>query len=241
MNLRWIGFDDRNISRIRWVGLLGQIRPINLLSSVKAEVLKAESPEHGFTSAFKKLIDKSFYAVGLCSRHDLGASTSIYLTAEKDGQSKKRTKGAFFQKASVLLPNHDITLEAAWPELFVDRNSRYWELPDSISFDCLSLVSDSGLRYRFGIQNNGGSAKAVDFVDGQPPASLNPGVCAKAAFSYEKSKDLWRIPETKEDLALAKGESGEFRNTAYDISMKDPHATISGIFGKFLDSSKLIL
>ncbi|KAJ0783025.1 hypothetical protein HanLR1_Chr01g0015531 [Helianthus annuus] len=29
-----------------WVGLLGQIRPIiNLLSSVKAEVLKAESPD----------------------------------------------------------------------------------------------------------------------------------------------------------------------------------------------------
>ncbi|KAF5821772.1 hypothetical protein HanXRQr2_Chr01g0018611 [Helianthus annuus] len=82
-------------------------------------------------------------------------------------------------------------------KLLGPSNSRYWELPDSISFDCLSL--------------------AVDFVDGQPPASLNPGVCAKAAFSYEKSKDLWRIPETKEDLALAKGESGEFRNTAYDI------------------------
>ncbi|KAL8253978.1 hypothetical protein R6Q59_032199 [Mikania micrantha] len=211
-----------------WLGLVGQLRPIKLLSSVKAEVLRADSTVPRFKRAAKKFFDKSFYSIGLCSHLDLSESTSILVNVEKDGQGKnKRTKGILFHKLS----NHDITLEAAWPELFVDRNSKYWEMPESISLDCLSLVSEAGLRYRFGIHKNGGNAKAVDFVDGQPPASLSPGVCAKAAFSYEKCKDLWRKPETKEDLALVKRERGEFRNTAYDIRMKEPHATISGIFG----------
>ncbi|KAK9076510.1 hypothetical protein SSX86_004844 [Deinandra increscens subsp. villosa] len=211
-----------------WLGLVGQLRPIKLLSSVKAEALRADSAVPRFKRAVKKFFDKSFYSIGLCSHLDLSESTSLLLNVEKDGENKnKRTKGILFHK----LPNHDITLEAAWPELFVDRNSKYWEVPESISLDCLSLVSESGLRYRFGIHKNGGSAKAVDSVDAEPPASLSSGVCAKAAFSYEKSRDLWRIPETKEDLALVKRERGEFRNSAYDICMKEPHATVSGIFG----------
>ncbi|KAK1408904.1 hypothetical protein QVD17_41043 [Tagetes erecta] len=211
-----------------WLGLVGQLRPIKLLSSVKTEALRTDLTMPGFKRAVKKFFDKSFYSIGLCSQLDLSESTSLLVNVEKDGQGKnQRTKGLLFHK----LPNHDVTLEAAWPELFVDRNGKYWEVPQSISLDCLSLVSENGLRYRFGIHRNSGSAKAVDLVDGQPPASLTEGVCAKAAFSYEKSKDLWRKPETKEDLVLVKRKGGEFRNTAYDIRLKEPHATISGIFG----------
>ncbi|KAF5801087.1 hypothetical protein HanRHA438_Chr06g0253141 [Helianthus annuus] len=211
-----------------WLGLVSQLRPIKLLSSVKTEALRADSAVPRFKRAVKKLLDPSFYSFGLCSHLDLSESTSVLLNVEHDGQHKKqRTKGILHHK----LPNHDITLEAAWPELFVDRNNKYWEMPMSLSLDCLSLVSESGLRYRFGIHQNGGTAKAVDLVDGQPPASLTPGVCAKAAFSYEKSKDLWRKPETKEDLTLVKTKRGEYRNTAYDLRMKEPHATVSGIFG----------
>lgn len=116
----------------------------------------------------------------------------------------------------------------------MDRNGKYWDMPQSISLDCLSLVSDSGLRYRFGLHNNGGSPNPVDSVDSQIPASLTPGVSAKAAFSYEKSKDLWRKLETKEDLGLVQTKRGEYCNAAYDLRMKEPHAAISGIFGKFL-------
>ncbi|XP_076892957.1 protein TRIGALACTOSYLDIACYLGLYCEROL 4, chloroplastic-like [Bidens hawaiensis] len=213
-----------------WVGLVGQFRPIKLVSSVTTEAIKASSDSAlpRFKRAAKKLLDKTFYSIGLCSYLELNDSTSVSLNVEKDGQGEsQRIKGLLHHK----LPNHDITLEAAWPELFLDRNNKYWEVPQSISLDCLSLVSDSGLRYRFGLHKNGGSVKAFGLVDGPPPASLTPGVCAKAAFSYEKSKDIWRIPETKEDRALVKTESGEFRNRAYDKRMKEPHATISRNFG----------
>ncbi|XP_076899045.1 protein TRIGALACTOSYLDIACYLGLYCEROL 4, chloroplastic-like [Bidens hawaiensis] len=211
-----------------WVGLVGQIRPIKLLSSIKAGAFRVDSTVSKFKHVAKKFLDKSFYSIGLCSHLNLSESTSVLLNIEKDFRNKnQRTKAVLLHK----LPYHDITLEAAWPELFVDRNGKYWEMPESISLDCLSLVSESGLRYRVGIHKNGGLVKAVDLENGQPPASLSPGVCAKAAFSYEKSKDIWRKPETKDDLVLVKREGGEFRNTAYDIRMKEPHATISGIFG----------
>nr|XP_043619066.1 protein TRIGALACTOSYLDIACYLGLYCEROL 4, chloroplastic [Erigeron canadensis] len=211
-----------------WLGLVGQLRPIKLLSSVKAESFRADSAMPRFKRVVKKFLDKSFYSLGLFSHLDFSESTSLLVNIERDGQSEnRRTKAVVFHK----LPNHDLTLEAAWPELFVDRNGKYWDMPESISLDCLSLVSDSGLRYRFGIHKNGGSTKALDSFEGETPASLRPGICAKTAFSYEKSRDLWRIPETKEDLGIVKTKKGEFRNMAYDLRMKEPHAAISGIFG----------
>ncbi|XP_071698700.1 protein TRIGALACTOSYLDIACYLGLYCEROL 4, chloroplastic-like [Rutidosis leptorrhynchoides] len=211
-----------------WLGLVGQIRPLKLLSSIKAEALRGDSTFPRFTRVVKKLFDKSFYSVGLSSHLDLSESTSLLVNVEKDGQRKnRRTKAVLLHKLS----NHDVTLEASWPELFVDRNGKYWDMPESISLDCLSLVSESGLRYRCGIHKNGGSVEPIGSVDGQSPPSLRPGICAKAAFSYEKSKDLWRKAETKEDLGLVKNEKGEFRNMAYDLRMKEPHVALSGIFG----------
>lgn len=129
------------------------------------------------------------------------------------------------------LPDHDITLEAAWPELFIDHKGKYWEVPESISLDCSSLVSESGLRYRFGIHKNTGLPQAaVRTVNTETPIALLPGLCAKAAFSYEKSKDLWRQKETKEDVINETEEVQVWRPT-YDIRLKDPHAAISGIIG----------
>lgn len=211
-----------------WLGLVGQIRPRKLLSSLKAEAFRADPKVSRFKRVFKKFFDKSFYSFGSSSYLELGSSTSVLLNVEKDGQRKNRhTKAVVHHK----LPDHDITLEAAWPELFVDRYGKYWNVPESISLNCLSLISESGLRSRFGIHKNTGSPTAVDSVEGQAPAYLRPGICAKAAFSYEKSKDLWRNPETKEDLVLVKKHGGAFRNTAYDLRMKEPHAAISGILG----------
>ncbi|KAM1018862.1 hypothetical protein ACFX2I_040311 [Malus domestica] len=74
---------------------------------------------------------------------------------------------------------HDITLEAAWPELFVDHKGKYWDLPESISLDMSSLVSESGLQYRIGVHKN---IQAVNSVDGEAPTSVMPGFCAKDAF-----------------------------------------------------------
>ena len=131
----------------------------------------------------------------------------------------------------VQLPLHDIILNAAWPELFIDRKGRYWNVPESISLDCSSLISESGLRYRFGVHKNSGQPQAVvNSIDNDAPAALLPGLCAKAAFSYEKKKDLWRQKETKEDLYI-KTEKGTFWRPAYDERLKEPHACISAIIG----------
>lgn len=130
------------------------------------------------------------------------------------------------------LPYHDITLEAAWPELFIDHKGQYWDVPESISLDLSSLVSDSGLRYRVGVHKNSGHPQAVNAVNDVAPTSLMPGLCAKAAFSYEKSRDLWRQKETQNDLMLKK-DKGWFWRPSYDVRLKEPHAAVSGIFGNF--------
>ncbi|MBA0880842.1 hypothetical protein Goshw_017620 [Gossypium schwendimanii] len=96
------------------------------------------------------------------------------------GESRKipRVLYDIGEVVEVVLPDHDITLDDAWPELFMDHKGRYWEVPESISLDMSSLPSDSG----------------------EAPSALMPGLCAKVAFSYEKKKDFWRRKETKEDL-----------------------------------------
>lgn len=132
---------------------------------------------------------------------------------------------------SLQLNEHDITLEAAWPELFVDRNGKYWDVPESISLDCSSILYDSGLRYRFGIHKNGGHPEAADSVNGETPLSLMPGSCAKAALSYEKSRDFWRLEKKKVWDGL-KDEVIQYIRRGYDVRLSEPHASISGIIGK---------
>ncbi|KAJ0736835.1 putative protein TRIGALACTOSYLDIACYLGLYCEROL 4 [Helianthus annuus] len=85
-----------------WLGLVSQLRPIKLLSSVKTEALRADSAVPRFKRAVKKLLDPSFYSFGLCSHLDLSESTSVLLNVEHDGQHKKqRTKGILHHKASL--------------------------------------------------------------------------------------------------------------------------------------------
>lgn len=127
------------------------------------------------------------------------------------------------------LPDHDLTVEAAWPQLFVDHKGKYWDVPESISVDLSSLLSNSGLRYRVGIHKNGGNPQAINATDNSnPPLSLLPGLCAKAAFSYEKIKYLWRHNDDDDDV-------DDFfeERTPYDLRLKEPHAAVSGIIGKF--------
>lgn len=126
------------------------------------------------------------------------------------------------------LPNHDLTLEAAWPQLFVDHKGKYWDVPETLSVDLSSLVSDSGLRYHLGIHKNGGNPQAINATDSKPPLSLLPGLCAKAAFTYQKTKYLWRDGEVVEDL-----EEETRRVAPYDVRLQEPHAAVSGIIGNF--------
>ena len=62
-------------------------------------------------------------------------------------------------------PHHNVTLEAAWPGVFVDKHGTYWDVPLSIAVDFASVASGSGL-------------------------SLLPGLCAKAAVCIKKNIDI---------------------------------------------------
>ncbi|CAI9102100.1 OLC1v1000309C1 [Oldenlandia corymbosa var. corymbosa] len=213
----------------RWLGIIGQFRPRKLISSIKAECYDGDEWEiPAFKDVARHFLDKSLFSLGLCAQIALTSSSFLLLSTEKRGERKGRRSRAIF---SHQLPNHDITLEAAWPELFIDKNGKYWDVPESISIDCLSLVSESGLRYRFGIHRNGGLPQPVDpSISAEPPLALKPGFCAKAAMSYEKSKDIWRQEEKEEDVVI-KTPKGKYFRPAYDIRLKEPHSAISGIIG----------
>lgn len=131
------------------------------------------------------------------------------------------------------LPDHDITLEAAWPGLFLDHKGKYWDVPESISLDMSSLPSESGFQYRIGVHKNGGHPQPVNTLNGEVPCALMPGLCAKAAFSYEKRKDFWRQKDKVDDTAV-KTDKGNIWHPSYDMRLREPHAAISGIIGMSL-------
>lgn len=211
-----------------WLGIVGQFRPKKLISAIKSELSNADEWELPvFRDAAKHFLDKSLYSIGLWTQFSLTPSSSLILSTERRGEKEgNRKKLMFFQK----LPNHDITLEAAWPELFIDHKGKYWDVPESISLDMSSLASESGLRYRFGMHKNSGCPQAFDAADGDVPSSLMPGLCTKAAFSYEKSRDFWRQRETAEDVVV-KTDKGIFWRPSYDARLREPHAAISGVIG----------
>ncbi|XP_012437565.1 protein TRIGALACTOSYLDIACYLGLYCEROL 4, chloroplastic [Gossypium raimondii] len=211
-----------------WLGLIGQFRPKKLISAIKTELQSADELELPvFRDAAKHFLDKSLYSVALATQLSLSPSTSLLWSTERQGEKKGyRNKFKIYHQ----LPDHDITLDAAWPELFMDRKGKYWEVPESISLDMSSLPSDSGLQYHFGIHKNSGHPQAFNALDGEAPSALMPGLCAKAAFSYQKSKDIWRRKETKEDLII-KTDKGSYWRPSYDVRLREPHAAISGIIG----------
>ncbi|XP_028782486.1 protein TRIGALACTOSYLDIACYLGLYCEROL 4, chloroplastic [Neltuma alba] len=210
-----------------WLGLIGQFRPRKLFADIKNEISNAEEFELSTVKdVAKHFIDKSLFSFGLFSQYSVSDSTSILLSMEGHGEKKRgRNKMMIYHQ----LPDHDITLEAAWPQLFIDHKGNYWDVPESISLDLSSLKSDSGLRYRFGIHKNGGYPEAVNAIDGIPPLSLLPGLCAKAAFSYEKIKYLWKDNEVAESLKQTIDKPAT--SYPYDVRLMEPQSAISGIIG----------
>ncbi|KAK8981951.1 hypothetical protein V6N11_037136 [Hibiscus sabdariffa] len=216
-----------------WLGLIGQFRPKKLISAIQTELQNADELELPvLRDAAKHFLDKSLYSIALATQLSLSPSTSLLWSTERQGEKK----GIHFDACHVIipkgtvLPDHDITLDAAWPELFMDHKGKYWEVPESISLGMSSLPSDSGFLYRFGLHKNSGPPQAFNELDGEAPPALMPGLCAKVALSYQKSKDIWRRKETKEDIII-KTDKGSFWRPSYDMRLKEPHAAISGIMG----------
>ncbi|KAJ6872371.1 hypothetical protein NC651_031471 [Populus alba x Populus x berolinensis] len=182
-----------------WLGLIGQFRPKKLISSIKGEFTNADEFEWpAFKDVAKHVFDKSIYSLGLFSQISL-SSSSVLLSTERHGDKRRpRYKMMLWHE----LPDHDITLEAAWPGLFLDHKGKYWDVPESISLDMSSLPSESGFQYRIGVHKNGGHPQPVNTLNGEVPCALMPGLCAKAAFSYEKRKDFWRQKDKVDDTAV---------------------------------------
>lgn len=121
-------------------------------------------------------------------------------------------------------PHHNLTVEAVWPGLFVDKPGNYWDVPFSMSLDLASVASDSGASYHICAHHNSGSPERLD--SGQSdgvPASLLPGLSVTSAFSFKKNIELWRSNAQKLRMVQP-----------YDIFLSNPHVSASGIIGKRL-------
>lgn len=218
-----------------WAGLVGQFRPKKLISSIKAQISAVEQLELSDLKDIASLfLDKSLYTYGICSQFSTGPFSSVYVSTEKLGERKgHRHKAMFYHR----LPEHDINVDAAWPELFIDHKGQYWDVPESISLDLSSLKSESGLRYRVGLHKNGGVPRALNSTNSDdPPLTLLPGLCAKAAFSIEKNRDLWRDNLSEEEMTINYIRTGLKKEPAYDVRLDEPHAAISGIIGGTVSS-----
>lgn len=121
------------------------------------------------------------------------------------------------------LRGHNLTLETAWPGLFVDRSGTYWDVPLSMAIDFASVSSDSGLSYHFCLQHNSGKPRHFGGDETtRIPSSLLPGLCARAALSFKKNFFFWRKKDGKLKMVQP-----------YDILLSDPHISSSEVIGKF--------
>ncbi|KAK8495532.1 hypothetical protein V6N12_066092 [Hibiscus sabdariffa] len=118
--------------------LLGQFNMRKFLSSLKENGGAAMSMR-GLKSAGRLLLDKSLYALGFSSEilltpdDPLNFSFDSYYAHNPSIPRKK----AF--------PQHNLTIDAAWPALFVDKETGdYWDVPFSMALDLASLPSDCG-------------------------------------------------------------------------------------------------
>ncbi|CAN6831060.1 protein TRIGALACTOSYLDIACYLGLYCEROL 4, chloroplastic-like [Brassica napus] len=222
-----------------WAGLVGQFKPKKLFADIKTSISKAEEWDlQLFKDTTKHIVDKSLYSVGLWTQIALGSSSSLLLNAERLGDKKGIRKKLMFVHP---LEKHDLTVEAAWPDLFLDHKGRFWDVPESLNFDVSSLAPETtGLQYRFGVHKSKGDPQQVNAAEtsgDDAPASLFPGLCAKAAVSYKASRDLWRPKERDDDTKEEEEEDDDDDSPVflpYDIRLKEPHAAVSGIVGSTL-------
>ncbi|KAJ4892321.1 hypothetical protein Rs2_32069 [Raphanus sativus] len=218
-----------------WAGLVGQFKPKKLFADIKTSISKAEEWDlQLFKNTTKHIVDKSLYSVGLWTQIALGSSSSLLLSAERLGDKDGIRKKLMFVHP---LEKHDLTVEAAWPDLFLDHKGRFWDVPESLNFDVSSLAPETtGLHYRFGVHKSKGDPQQVNAAESSggdaPPASLMPGLCAKAAVSYKANRVLWRPKEKEEEEEDDDVDSPVF--LPYDLRLKEPHAAVSGIVGSSL-------
>ncbi|GAB4844250.1 hypothetical protein Ancab_037614 [Ancistrocladus abbreviatus] len=108
------------------------------------------------------------------------------------------------------------------------------------SIEVANTVTWLLLRLKGCVRKNSGRPQGVyvGYAD-ETPAFIMPGLCAKAAFSYEKNRDIWRKKETSKDLFI-KADKGQIWQPAYDLCLRKPHATALAIIGNICLISLII-
>ncbi|CAF1701303.1 unnamed protein product [Brassica napus] len=186
-----------------WLGLVGQFKPKKLFTDIKANISKAEEWD---LQLFK---DTTKHIVDK-SLYSLGLWTQIAL-----GSS-----------SSLLLS----------AERLGEKEGLRKKLMN-IFIGLSSLAPETGLQYRFGVHKSKGDPHPVNAADesgcSEVPASLMPGLCAKAAVSYKAKRDLWR-PKEEEENNTEDDDDDTPVFLPYDTRLKEPHAAVSGIVGSSL-------
>ena len=127
---------------------------------------------------------------------------------------------SYFLCPIVQLDQHQILLEAAYHECFLDRESGYWEVPQTVSADVASRGALGGLRYRVGVHHSAGTPlRCVEEAVLKVPQGTLPGLRIQAAVSLEKSVNLW------------KGESNRSLKKSYSFLEARPCICLSGVLG----------
>ncbi|KAL6627619.1 hypothetical protein ACP70R_031345 [Stipagrostis hirtigluma subsp. patula] len=203
--------------------ILEQIHVPKLVSVVKEKLANRQEGASWSNDIKKHLHDVMSIGVGteLLITPDTTLLLELYNINKGD-----RGKAIFHHKAKhldafkLLLPHQNLTLEASWPGLFVDKKGVYWDVPLSLSADLASVGSSSGLSYHLLLQQNSGEPKCFGGETNDAPIALLPGLCAKAAISIKKSIDIWRKKEDK-----LKGVQ------PYDVFLSDSHVSFTSIVG----------
>ncbi|GAU39101.1 hypothetical protein TSUD_320760 [Trifolium subterraneum] len=204
-----------------FVFLLGQFNLQKFVSSVKSSEEKPARFSSWLKSFGTHLRQKSLYALGLCSEFQLTPDDTLLFGLDSyDYNDKPRGKAVFRHK----FPRHDLTVEAVYPGLFVDKIGNYWDVPFSMALGLASVTtSDSSVGYHLSAQYTSGSPKQFESIQNQNnevPWTLLPGLAFKSVFSYRKNLDIWRSETPKLKLVQP-----------YDMFLSNPHVSASGMIG----------
>ncbi|PSR85244.1 Protein TRIGALACTOSYLDIACYLGLYCEROL like [Actinidia chinensis var. chinensis] len=201
--------------------LLGQFNLQKFVSVVKQNGLTQPSESSWLKRIGRHLCDKSFYALNFCSELWITPDDTVLISIEGYGDKKATRKKAVLHHKFL---HHNLTVEAAWPELFVDHVGTYWDVPFSMAIDLASVASDSGGSYHFCVNHNSGQPKQHEGqLTSGVPMTLLPGLSIRNAFSFKKNVDIWRSKAPKLKMVQP-----------FDILLSNPHISTSGILGAVL-------
>ncbi|XP_068663504.1 protein TRIGALACTOSYLDIACYLGLYCEROL 4, chloroplastic-like [Aristolochia californica] len=203
--------------------LLGQVHLQKLISSMKKDASEIPLESSWLKKTMGCLCDRSHYALGLCSECLVTPDFSLLIGSETHGgRGGLRNKAILHHR----LPEHNLTLEAVSPGLFVDNNGNYWDVPLSLAIDLASVAPICGFSHHLCVQHNYGTPKQFggDQSIGDSPATLQPGFSVKSAFSFQKDATIWK-------------NGGKLRMVQpFDVFLSEPHISMSGVIGAVVNA-----